>query len=712
MFRLVMAAKKGEPSEQPNDKNKDNQSQQFGFFENQNGELELNNGFSNEPIAKGKMKDAKYEYDGESIIWWSGTFTGTLSNCMFVDGTLNGDFDGFDFGGTFKGGTFSSGVFNNGKFDGGTFTGGTFTGGTFQKGEFAGGTFAGGTFAGGKFTGGTFNGGTWTAGSDSWKNGIWERGFDKNHNVHAFPPPWDGAIEDKEYANFTGTIYLFKPSQINNQCVNPSVTNANFIKKGQTLEWKNGTWNKGTWMGGTWEDGTWKTGIWTMGTWEDGTWMGGNWTTGTWEDGIWNGGTWKDGTWMGGTWNGGIWQRGKDKNGIQHPNAKTRGKHGNDSPDTWEEMTATKESSYIDFTGAIDFRSLKSQSINAEVKKATFVMSQNGILWQSGTWKSGTWTNGVWRDGEWLSGTWENGVWCSGTWKGGYDAHGQYHSDPPDQWDNASIAKAPGRYENFSGTIKVMNTNGKAENATFEVDGNGNITWMNGTWETGVLQDCQWKNGTFKDGIFANGVFDGGTFDRGMFNSSEFRNGTWTEKGMWSMRSKWTNGTDSNGNRHSDPPMQWKPRSNNPHHSNRDYIIDNFIHLGKLERVTFTWDEKKPNNPKVYKIYESGVAVVINPFKNLLITRMPLNSNHLEEYFCLPKYLGTDDNGKPVIGKTASTSNIPPELKKRANFFDTFDGGNLISTEPDTHAPVIDPSTGNFTQYYQQAIDAGWKYIP
>ena len=56
------------------------------------------------------------------------------------------------------------------------------------------------------------------------------------------------------------------------------------------------------------------------------------------------------------------------------------------------------------------------------------------LVWYDGIWKFGTWENGVWRSGTWEYGIWKYGIWEGGIWRGGYDAHHNYHDNPPSEW--------------------------------------------------------------------------------------------------------------------------------------------------------------------------------------------------------------------------------------------------------------------------------------
>lgn len=480
----------------------------------------------------------------------------------------------------------------------------------------------------------------------------------------------------------------------NGSNVNPNVKNATFKKQGTRIIWKGGIWKSGTWLDGAWEGGTWESGI---------------WTKGIWDDGVWKSGAWLDGTWNGGEWIDGEWKKGRDKNGMYHPNSKEK-RMRDCSPSTWEEMIANKETTYVNFTGDI-----RHGNVVAKVKKATFsILGNDNVIWKNGIWKSGTWVNGTWSDGTWLSGTWKDGSWCGGAWEKGFDARGIEHLDSPDKW-NASdtIASKAGSYRIRDGIIKFGNTNGRVMNATVMLNDNGSIGWHDGKWISGTLSNCDWKEGVFVSGVFVSGAFGGGKFENGFFNDSTFDGGSWIQ-GTWSESSNWKSGKDHAGKKMTTPPSQWIPPNNNSHHPNRDMLIEDFVHRGNLIRTTFTWDERKPNAPKIYKIYQSGVIDTINPFRKLIITTMVSSPDHIQEYFQLPEYRGLDDDGKPIVGNPVS--NTPADLIARAKFFREFDNGEWLKDEPPIPTVYADKQKTILDPYYQNALaemnKRGLKQIP
>lgn len=616
------------------------------------------NGKFNYNGSNGTVSEAEVILDNKEILWTGGKWKSGLlaSNCIFMGGVFEGGvFDGLEFGDE----------------------------ASFIKGDFKGGTFAeGAMFKGGKFMGGTFDGGAWIGGQ--WEDSaMWVRGFDKDSVEHTTPPPWNKNIarDDQQYDNFSGTIDLFGDKATGSN-TNPNVKNATFEKQGTRIIWKSGIWKSGTWLDGVWEDGTWESGV---------------WTNGIWDDGEWKKGTWMDGTWNGGEWLGGEWKKGKDKNGIYHPNSKEK-RMTDYSPNTWQEMIANKETTYVNFTGDIHYG-----NFDAKVKRATFsILGNNNIIWKSGIWKSGTWVNGTWSGGKWISGIWKDGSWCGGTWEKGLDANGHVRLDSPDNW-NASdvIASRAGSFRIKDGIIKFGDTNGRVMNATVTLNDNGLIDWSGGVWLSGTLSECKWKQGSFVSGVFVSGTFSGGNFENGLFNKSTFDGGSWIQ-GTWSESSTWKSGTDHRKRAMSTPPSQWIPPNNNLHHPNRDMLINDFVHYGSVVRTTFTWDEKKPNAPKIYKIYQSGVIETINPFRKLIITTMVSSPDHIREYFQLPEYHGLDDDGKPMVGNPAQST--PANLIARAKFFREFDNGEWLENEPDIPKVYADEKKTILDPYYQNAL--------
>ena len=61
------------------------------------------------------------------------------------------------------------------------------------------------------------------------------------------------------------------------------------------------------------------------------------------------------------------------------------------------------------------------------------------------------------------------------------------------------IAKLPGKYENFTGTIDTAYVKGTVYEAFFLIKDDGSLVFKSGVWEDGV-----WKKGTWKKGYCQN----------------------------------------------------------------------------------------------------------------------------------------------------------------------------------------------------------------
>jgi hypothetical protein len=118
--------------------------------------------------------------------------------------------------------------------------------------------------------------------------------------------------------------------------------------------------------------------------------------------------------------------------------------------------------------------------------------------------------------------------------------------------ETSNIAKEPGRYENFTGTINFGWNKGTVKNATFELStylaagfDRLKIIWEDGIWEDGNWDSGTWHAGTWKNGKWRYGNFLGGVFENGQVWEGYFSNMTW--KDGHATRGKFTNCTIENG---------------------------------------------------------------------------------------------------------------------------------------------------------------------
>ena len=117
------------------------------------------------------------------------------------------------------------------------------------------------------------------------------------------------------------------------------------------------------------------------------------------------------------------------------------------------------------------------------------------------------------------------------------------------------IADKEGRYENFTGAVKWMGTDGHVENATFDLSTGGHyVYWENGTWKDGTLKDVIWENGTFDNGSIYDAIWENGVWNNGEFYGSIWSKGTWNggtwKDGIWHYGT-WEGGVWENGDWHS-----------------------------------------------------------------------------------------------------------------------------------------------------------------
>ena len=148
-------------------------------------------------------------------------------------------------------------------------------------------------------------------------------------------------------------------------------------------------------------------------------------------------------------------------------------------------------------------------------------------VWWNGTWRDGGWEGGTWHDGTWKDGTWLGGTWLGGIWERGYNKRGKLRPKgySPDKW-NLPITSG------FIDNAKI------SSDAIYKYTDIEQALWEDGTWYDGTWKDGTWKGGTWK----------GGTWEKG----------TWKD-GIW-LGGTWLGGLDKNGRYHSknDSPDKWK----------------------------------------------------------------------------------------------------------------------------------------------------------
>ena len=116
---------------------------------------------------------------------------------------------------------------------------------------------------------------------------------------------------------------------------------------------------------------------------------------------------------------------------------------------------------------------------------------------------------------------------------------------------NNGMASQPGKYQNFTGNIMFYDTQGRAQNATFELMKNKMIHWEKGDF-TGL-----WGGGLWEDGTFNGGSWIKGTWMKGTWKKGDWQDGIWQD-GKWE-NGKWSKGYDKNDNYHdrNDSPDNW-----------------------------------------------------------------------------------------------------------------------------------------------------------
>ena len=138
--------------------------------------------------------------------------------------------------------------------------------------------------------------------------------------------------------------------------------------------------------------------------------------------------------------------------------------------------------------------------VSANTEKARISITDNKVIWISGTWHGGDWYGDVWQDGLWHDGVWHGGVWNAGFWR--------------------------------NGTWKA----GDWKGGTW-----GEGHWYTGNWHQGYWRGGAWYGGVWHDGIWYAGIWSGGHWKNGEWWGGVWGGGTWDEGRIY----KW-NADESN----------------------------------------------------------------------------------------------------------------------------------------------------------------------
>lgn len=200
--------------------------------------------------------------------------------------------------------------------------------------------------------------------------------------------------------------------------------------------------------------------------------------------------------------------------------------------------------------------------LNANIKDAIIGEDANGIVWYFGEWYDGEWYNGTWYSGTWYNGTWKNGNWYSynmdkfqvlsqnfqvlsvdnsysnfinGIWENGIFNSGTFGANNLEDWENytqeiiGNNLYTDKYYTTFKKPVNI------AGNVNYEYK--KLATWIDGTFNSGLLYDCIWCSGIVKTATatniqWINGKWFGGTFDgyswyNGLWYNGSFINGVW-----------------------------------------------------------------------------------------------------------------------------------------------------------------------------------------
>ncbi len=196
----------------------------------------------------------------------------------------------------------------------------------------------------------------------------------------------------------------------------------------------------------------------------------------------------------------------------------------------------------------------------------------NNVIWKSGIWVTGDWFGKIWKDGIWMNGNWftgefeyglwmdgnwyngdfQDGIWMSGIWhKGcmsgglwidGVWISGSYFNNRLSEFKYGTIVSYKEEMKPISKNKipKGLTILSKKEypksfnnclfcNEKIAKDKDGNIYWLDGYFETGILKNVVWCNGIFNDGKFVDGIWLNGYWKYGQFINSSWKKGYWKD---------------------------------------------------------------------------------------------------------------------------------------------------------------------------------------
>jgi len=125
------------------------------------------------------------------------------------------------------------------------------------------------------------------------------------------------------------------------------------------------------------------------------------------------------------------------------------------------------------------------------------------LIWYTGTWVIGTWCYGIW-----MQGLWKDGIWMDGIW----NAYGIQ--------DNNTYVFV----NNLNNNLLSRWETGTWVNGTFNAGIIDYIAWLDGIFNNGIIYDGNWTTGLFYNGvakhlIWEDGIFYGGDFETGIWKN-------------------------------------------------------------------------------------------------------------------------------------------------------------------------------------------------
>lgn len=171
---------------------------------------------------------------------------------------------------------------------------------------------------------------------------------------------------------------------------------------------------------------------------------------------------------------------------------------------------------------------------------------------------------------------WFGGEWVSGEWADSYDKFGRIRSYPPYMWNSmvrdktSGIIYEPGNYSNFTGRIKIGNSDFDVRNVDVELGDNNvrpniiyggaivrgitnNFDIYNSTIFSGKMVSCTTEGCVLLGGTFEEGIWKGGHWDTGIWEKGTWEDGKWMEGdfngGDW-LNGEWWDGTFDGGTWH------------------------------------------------------------------------------------------------------------------------------------------------------------------